>query len=233
MARRPVFIPNASGRTLVLTRMVEFTWFAGMSLKQKQRSIEALHRAAAHLLDDAKILEISSKSPDGDGVALSAFNLSFESKKNFRKFTVESVFQGSKVFESGGPYIDLYSAPSREAKRDERLTNSGPLIGFSFFREPWPLEPKTAFYDWVYLNALMKNPRLAGVLTSFEAFTDIEFNPERSVNCQAYSAALYCSLVARGLLNDALSSKDRFIEIVRGYSLAPRSHSPEQQALQF
>lgn len=232
MAIRPLYMPNAIGRTLVTARMVEFTWFAGMSVRQKQRSIEALHQAAAGL-GVYRVLEISTKSTDEDGIALSAFNLSFKSQKNARRFTVESVFQGSKVFEHGGPYIDLYQAPSRTAKRDERLTASGQLIGFSFFREDWPLEPKTAFYDWVYLNTLVKNPQLASTLTTFEAFTDIEFNPDRSINCQAYSAALYCSLKERDLLEDALSSKERFLAIVGGGERTVRLPAAEQQVFKL
>ena len=232
MAVRPIFVPNSSGRALVTTRMVEFTWFAGMSIKQKQRSIEALHRAAARL-GLHRILEISTKSTDEEGVALSAFNLGFVSQKNERAFTVESVFQGSKVFEHGGPYTDLYQAPSREAKRDERLSTSGRLIGFSFFRETWCLEPKTAFYDWVYLKTLEKNPDLAGTLTNFQAFSDIEFNPERSINCQAYSAALHCSLKERGLLEDALSSRESFLSIVALAESRRRVASPTQQAFKL
>lgn len=232
MAIRPLYVPNLTGRTLVATRMIEFTWFAGMSVKQKQRSIDALHQAAARL-GVYRVLEISTKSTDEDGVALSAFNLGFKSQKNVRQFTVESVFQGSKVFEHGGPYIDLYQAPSRDAKRDDRVASSGRLVGFTFFREDWPLEPKTAFYDWVYLNTLVKNPRLAAVLTTFQAFTDIEFNPERSINCQAYSAALYCSLKGRNLLEDALSSKERFLAIVGGAESTSRPVPTEQRALKL
>lgn len=232
MAIRPIFLPNTSGRALVTAKKVEFTWFAGMSLKQKQKSIEALHQAAARLGID-RVLEISTKSTEQDGIALSAFNLGFTSQKNARQFTVESVFQGSKVFEHGGPYIDLYQTPSRDAKRDERLTTSGRLTRFNFFREDWPLEPLTAFYDWVYLNTLIKNPQLAATLTKFSAFSDIEFNPERSINCQAYSAALYCSLKERHLLEEALSSKERFLAILGDTETAKRILSTEQPAFKL
>ena len=33
-------------------------------------------------------------------------------------------------------------------------------------------------------------------------FTDIEFNPEKSLNCQAYSAALYSSMVKNKILDN-------------------------------
>ncbi|WP_425604621.1 DarT1-associated NADAR antitoxin family protein [Stenotrophomonas sepilia] len=49
----------------------------------------------------------------------------------------------------------------------------------------------------------------------YQAFTDIAFNPEKSVNCQAYSAALYASLRGRGLLTvDVLKDKFAFLSIV-------------------
>jgi hypothetical protein len=68
----------------------------------------------------------------------------------------------------------------------------------------WGLEPKTAFYDWLYINALHKHPELAEQVLLYSAFSDIAFNPERSINCQAYAAALYISLHERGLLTDEL-----------------------------
>ena len=55
----------------------------------------------------------------------------------------------------------------------------------------------------------------AGIIAveTFDAFTDIEFNPERSLNCQARSAALYRSLVHAGKLEEALSSQEAFLRI--------------------
>jgi hypothetical protein len=130
--------------------------------------------------------------------------------------TVEVAFQGSKVFEGGGPCIDLYERSSREAKRDGRLRESGELVRFQLGEERWPLEPKTAFYDWLYLQALRQQPDLASQLLRFAGFSDIEFNPKRSINCQARSAALYVALKKRGLLDEALSSKAAFLRLVSG-----------------
>ena len=42
----------------------------------------------------------------------------------------------------------------REAKKDPRIRESGKLIGFDFEGKEWPLEPKTAFYDWLYASSL-------------------------------------------------------------------------------
>ncbi|TON36462.1 hypothetical protein CGH58_23515, partial [Vibrio parahaemolyticus] len=44
-------------------------------------------------------------------------------------------------------------------------------------------------------------------------FTDIEFNPEKSINCQAHAVALYRSLVHNGVLQQALSSPSEFLAL--------------------
>ena len=57
-----------------------------------------------------------------------------------------------------------------------------------------PLNPKTVFYNWLYINAVLENPLLAAELLKYNAFTDIEFNPAKSINCQAKAAALFVAL---------------------------------------
>ncbi|MBA3525384.1 MAG: hypothetical protein H0T82_00450 [Sphingomonas sp.] len=227
MARRPIFLPTGDSRNLVSDQFVEFEWFPGMSLKQKQRSVEALHTMARHVLGVSHPLEVSSKSPDELGVRLSSFNLKFTTQRG-RALTVEAAFQGSKVFARGGPFRDLFDMSPREAKRDTRLRDSGALVAFSFFGVDWPLEPPTAFYDWLYINALIKNEDLAAEVRLYDAFTDIEFNPEKSVNCQARSVALYCSLARVGELS-TLETPETFRAIHKTHVSEPRHlnyHNP-------
>lgn len=211
MAKRPIFIPKSSGSLLVVGMPIEFVWHPGMSKSQKQKSIRSLHDAAKQSRGIEKILEISSKSENELGIQLSAFNLMLNA--NGFKATIEVLFQGSKVFSKGGPYNDIYQKTSREAKKDERLKNSGQLIAFRYNNRDWPLNPQTVFYDWLYLTALRQNPGLSEQLLEYDGFSDIEFNPDKSINCQAASAALYKSLTERGLLERALSSADEFIKI--------------------
>lgn len=227
MAQRPVYIPTLSGPTLVRTEMVEFQWFPGMSLSQKQKSIAALHEQAGAILGITNILEVSSKSPDALGVKLSAFNLMITTPK--RSYSVECAYQSSKVFELGGPYTDIRDKTSLEAKRDPRLKESGKLVKFNFYGTDWPLQPTTAFYDYVYVNALIRNGHLHDELDCFEGFTDIEFNPTKSLNCQAYSVALYHALKRRGQLEDACQSQTAFIKIVSGYDI---NNAHENESLQ-
>lgn len=210
MAVRPVFVPTNAGYVLSVTKDIDFPWAPGMSKTQKQKSIRALHSAAS---DQGlnHLLEISSKSEDPLGIELSAFNLRIKTKKLGKEFTVESAFQASKVFERGGPYVDILDKNSLEAKKDIRLKESGRLVNFKFYSAIWPLVPRTAFYDWLYLSALSQNKKLASHLLNFDGFTDIEFNPAKSINCQARAAALFVSLVRRDMLDDILSSKERFL----------------------
>ncbi len=203
MATRPIFTPSSTGKLLVWTHHVEFKWFPGMAMSQSRKSIESLHSAARDQVKVSDVLEISSKSPAELGVKLSAFNLMIRTVKYEREFSLECAYQASKVFERGGPFLDLLNVKSIDAKRDPRLNKHGRLTGFHFFGTDWGLQPRTAFYDWLYINALHKQPELAEQVLAYRAFSDIAFNPERSINCQAYAAALYVSLHERGLLTES------------------------------
>lgn len=162
---------------------IDFQFYSGFSLSQKQKCIKSLHEAYLNSYPDRKPLEISSKSTMNLGISLSAFNLTLTN--NTKTFSVECAFQGSKVFENGGPYIDLFDKTSKEAKKDERLKTSGNLIRFQYQNNDYPLEPKDFFYNWLYINALSQNKELTQQLLCYDSFSDIEFNPQKSINCQA------------------------------------------------
>lgn len=215
MAKRPVFISNPSKKDHVDIKNIEFDWYPGFSANQKKKSMNSLHEKFIECYPNLKVLEISSKSDVELGVSLSAFNLMIETKRQ-QKISVETAFQASKVFENGGPFLDLLEKTSREAKKDLRLKNSGKLLYFQFFSRKWELEPKTSFYDWLYLNTLVLNKNLSKEVLKYDAFTDIEFNPEKSVNCQARSVALYVSLYKAGILEKAMSSEEMFKEVAFG-----------------
>ena len=222
MAQRPVFIPqfDTNDEAFVLTKNVEFMWVPGMAFTQRQKSMDSLHSSALQLPGLNNILEVSSKSREKLGVSLSAFNLMIDNAELEQTYSVESAFQSSKVFQDGGPFTELLYKNSREAKRDPRLRESGYLTKFSYLDEDWPIEPQTAFYDWLYIQALrnQSNP-IKDKIFEYDAFTDIEFNPKKSINCQAYSLSLYVSLHRRGRLEDAMKSKADFIECVKSASI--------------
>lgn len=212
MARRPIFLANRDGGDFVKEDLVDFEWHPGLSFKQKQRSVDSLHDAARKL-GISPVLEVSSKSRSDVGRALSAFNLAFDAGEAGR-LTVEAAFQGSKVFERGGPHRDMYGLPGRQIKRDDRLKNSGALVGFEIEGKAWGLEPRTAFYDWLYMNALSRRPDLAAEVLDYVGFSDIEFNPKKSINCQARSVATFVTLHDRRLFDSALSDKGAFVRLL-------------------
>lgn len=221
MAVRPIFIPKLEGDFLVKTQNIDFEWFPGLSVSQKQKSIDSLHTEAKKLEGIEKVLEISSKSKNKLGIALSAFNLMIKSTKG-KQVSVECVFQSSKVFEGDIQYLDLLEVSSREAKKDSRLKSSGRVIAFRTYGKKdkeWKTEPITAYYDWLYINALNQHTEFHKELLGYSAFSDIEFNPEKSLNCQAYSVALFCSLFKRGVLKKALESQEFFLSLYEDYKI--------------
>ena len=204
MAKRPAFFAREEK---VVQDIFSFEWFSGFAISQKQKSIESLHHAILKADADARPLEISTKSKDAIGISLSAFNL------RLNKYTLENVFQSAKVFVNGGPYPDLLNVPPKAAKRDERLHNSGNLKAFRYQNEDFPLIPKTVFYDFIYIAAV-KNSFTADEIkeiSSYNYFTDIEFNPTKSINTQARAAAMIRLLLDEyGDLPDF--SKEDFIQ---------------------
>lgn len=186
----------AKSTDLYVEQTVEFQFHNGFSAEQKSRSIESMHRAIGAISTGSQILEVSSKSSSQLGVSLSAFNLKLHYKSI--PTSVESAFQGSKVFQDSGPYRDLISMQPWESKRDSRLKSSGLAIGYSDqFDNFYPLGKDSSFYDMVYLTALVSNPALLEKLSDYEIFTDIEFSKtklgiqkNRSFNTQARSCAI-------------------------------------------
>lgn len=230
MAKRPVFFPSDQEKGWVEHLSIDFEWYPGFSLSQKQASIDSLHHGVRKYnpgLD--RILEVSTKSRHELGRRLSAFNLkTIHPLKDNVKVDLESVFQGSKVFgEARGPYHHLYDFPARDAKRymKENGLNVGRVREFQLADEVWPNKPKTAFYNFLYLSAakaffewaysLEGDSSLEEELLGYQAFTDIEFNPDKSLNCQAESCALYVALSKAEELSNALVDRESFIAMTQ------------------
>jgi hypothetical protein len=217
MADRPIFVPDADAPGLVREIPFAITWHGGFAPVQKKRNVQELHNAAAHA-GYVCLLEISTKSEEKLGQRLSAFSLVYHSDK-LGDIPLECAYQGSKVFEHGGPYTDLYNVDVRTAKRDPRLKNSGRLVGFTFEDFRFPTEPKTVFYDWLYINTILDHKEwIKNRVDPYSGYTDIEFNPSKSVNCQARSFALFISLMRKGLLDSSIRSPQNFISLVKKYA---------------
>lgn len=229
MAERPIFLPSLKPGRLVEERLIPFTWHKGMAPSQKKKNVIELHEAASKR-GLQPLLEVSTKSEEKLGQRLSAFNLKVVLNEE-ESIPLECAFQGSKVFEMGGPYTDIFFAEGREAKRDPRLSSSGRLIGFRFKGVDFPLVPKTAFYDWLYICSLYPHRVFLERLHRYAGFTDIEFNPERSINCQARSCATFVSLDRLGLLQECIESAERFISVLLPDSMQqPHSDADRQES---
>ena len=211
MANRPCFRPLENVVGYKTVESAPFVWHGGFAFSQKQKNVVALHEAIRKADPSAKVLEISSKSLQPLGVSLSAFNLRMD--LGGVRCTVESVFQSGKVFEGGiGPFPDMCARDSRDVRHfvQERAAGHA-LIAFDLAGERWATEPRTAFFFYLYLKALGDNPDLADGLMEYDAFTDIEFNPKRQINCQAAAAAFYVSLRRQGRLEWAMQTRENFL----------------------
>lgn len=185
MANRPAWRFD-SEKKKIERNSYEFVFNAGFSVVQKQKNIRALHEQI-----EGKALEISTKSLEELGIKFSAFNLKLD------HVFLENIFQSSKKYEHGGPYKDMLNMAPKDAKRDERHQTSGKLLSFIYNKEEFPLEPKTFFYDYIYILSVRECIIAEEIkkLLEYEYFTDIEFNPKKSINCQAKSAAVIKALL--------------------------------------
>ena len=200
MALRPAWTIKHG---IVVGKEFEFQWNGGFAITQKQKNIKNLHQSIEKSTGDAA-LEVSTKSMDPIGVQLSAFELKVGNSY------LENIFQSSKKYENGGPYLDLLNVSPKDAKKDERHKNSGRLISFIQDGIEWPLEPKTAFYDYIYVLAVIEKFGKNLDLSEYSWFTDIEFNPSKSINCQARAITIY-RLIQEKSAFDVLKDKDEWI----------------------
>lgn len=211
MAKRPVYYVE---NDRVKKKDVEFTWIAGLNITKKRENVKSLHTAVTSKTG-MRVLEISSKSEDPLGVRMSAFNLCYA-----EGIKLESYYQASKIFSNGGPFRELAYLPSREAKKDERLKNSGEIKGFRdiLSDKEWTLnEP---YYDFIYLVACAYTLTKEDFdrLNEFDAFTDIEFNPKKAKNTQARAAAvlkLFCAQFGYEKLQEL--NKEEFVRFYNMY----------------
>ncbi len=229
MAERPAFTlaSHATNAEPVSVAYYPFTWSPGMSATQKRKNVEALHRVIREHQPGARPLEVSTKSTEPLGIALSAFNLGVN--RHGVKFHVESLYQASKVFRDGaGPFPNLYDKRPKVVRDAIKPHTGSPLARFAWREVVWPLEPKLAFYTWLYCMALhhIQNRRLVEILLAarYSHFTDIEYNPKRTLNSQSFAVAYYVHLVQSGQADTALAGQDAFLAVFPG--ALPRGFLP-------
>ncbi len=189
--------------------IVEFKYIKGMAFSQKQKNVLSFHKSISELYPDKKILEVSTKSDNPKGVSLSAFNLKLNG------ISIECIFQASKVFEGGVKFDELINFPPKEAHKFIAENEHGKLINFSYEGQIFPLEPKSMFYDYIYISAMIQHSETSSIVSDYDIFTDIEFNEKKSINCQARSCAIYSYMLKTNTVDYYMSSKDRFVELYK------------------
>lgn len=213
MAKRLYFIAKPSYQGLIVEKTIEFEYFRGESQKQKERSIESMHHAIRAFETGGKILDVSKNSDVPLGRKLSGVNLLFETDKG--SYPVLNIFQSAKVFEGGGPYEDLLAVDAALVSKDRRLKESGRLLGFHYDGEPYSLTPRHYFFDWIYVNALNQHKELHEEILSYDMITDIDYNMNSMFASSARALAYFISLYRAERLEDAVSSKESFLEIYK------------------
>lgn len=208
MAKKIVFVKKEE-KPYFKKILVECSFPKGW-IRTPIKGVEAVNEAYCFKMETDQVpFEISSASKTELGKKLSAFNLKDEDGR-----LLECVFQASKKFELGGPYLDLLNVAPNKAKKDPRLKNSGLLKAFILDGKEYPLIPRTAFYDYIYIKALMTNKDLWDEIDTYDAFSDVWFNPEKSLNCQAEAMALFRGLKDSDNLENAIKSYDDFVNTV-------------------
>ena len=220
-------MPKINSNNLVKTDMIRIERHVGFSSRQKKKTINDLHQVICKKYGYKQVLELSSKSGNKLSFPLSPFSLKITNEHDGNQYSVENAFQSSMVFEDAGPYADLLTAPPRQARKDERLITSGELIGYNYFGTEWGVEPLTMFYDWLYVNALKQNPQLHKEVMQYQAFTDITFNPAKSIHCAAYALTLFVALNKRGLLDNVEDPK-AFYDLCNEFTLSNTEHLLEE-----
>ena len=198
---------------------VEFTWHMGMSWQVRQRSSQSLRRSILVKYPERKVIEVSTASDNYElGKQLSALNLTLQTELSdgiTYEMPVENIFQGSKLYDGDGhPHTELFHRSPGDAKRfsKEMQANKRMVVGFEYNGIEFDTFPYSAFYDWVYINALHQHQDLATQILDYDTFTDIHFNQKVAYsskgpfNCQARALAIYVSLYKTNELNEYLKT---------------------------
>ena len=151
------------------------------------------HHGPAGPPANMRVLEISSRSDDPLGRALSAMNLRAAGSDGDRRLPVESIYQAAKCYGHGGPDEPPVPNGFDAKRRDRERRNAGSLRGFQHDGTFWPAASGSAFYDreWIKAAAAAGATR---ELARYDAYTDQFHRPGAAVACQARSAAMLVGL---------------------------------------
>lgn len=186
MAIRPIYISTNNLEYPFISKDIEFKWVNGTSVTQNYKRRDSLKSEIAKIYDINEWLEVSTKSDKELGIKLSALNLHLVTKLGNTK-TVEEIYQSSKVFENGK------------------------IVKFKFGTTEFPNTPYGMYYDYLYMIALYQNKELHEKLKQYNIFTDIKFNPNKSLNTQARAVSIFKTLLSNDMI-DIITKRSEFEE---------------------
>ena len=171
-------------------------------------------RALEYAKPKMSVLEISTRSENPFGKALSPFNLQITLKSG-KRLKVECAYQGSKVLSNGDQFPNLYWGSPRDAALDERIKGKRPSA-FKFLGKSYPTNPPHAFFNWLYMISLLqRKDNVFEKLNQFDAFSDMFYSPRKDPNCQGRAAAQFVALNQAGIIDRDISSRE-LLEILIG-----------------
>ena len=208
MATRTICFP-ISGYPYCREQPVTFTWIKG----SKRQNIRAVHDAVHTTDPDVSILEVSSASVQPEGEAVSSLRLLLRLDSVAQDVPISTVFEAAKVFEHGGPFVDLLTCAPSKVHKDTRLRTNGKLLRYSLEGSEYPIEPHPdSFFEWLYCRALKQFPEKAAQLSRYNAFSDIAAaaDSKKYYGDSSRAAAIYVGLAAAGKL-PCIDSYESFI----------------------
>lgn len=208
MAEKMIFISD--GINPFYEKVINYVFVPGFAPIQRKKNVINLNESIKVEFPNLRTLEISTKSDNELGRQLSAFNLKLDGR------SVESVFQSSKVFADGNQYEFLIDKKPIEAKRFIQNLPKKEIVRFRYDGFDYPINPKSIFYDYIYIKALKENERISSKLINYDIFTDIEFNHKKSINCQARACAIYAYLLKIGKVDEYLDDLGLFKTLYEG-----------------
>ena len=191
-----------------------FEYYNGFAISQKRKSIESFHNI---IKNDGinNILEVSRKNENIIGQMLSAFNLMIKIGND--RFPVECLYQSSKVFGNiqFKQCLTMHPIDAKRYIKEKVKELSLSLSEFRFNEMRFPLNPKSLFYDYLYIWALNQNNSLANEILNYDCFTDIEFNHKNQFASQARSCALFKYLFLNNEVEEFLKKPFLFEDLYR------------------
>ena len=184
MAIRPIYISTGNINNPFIQDDIYFKWISGYSYINKCKRRDSLKQEIEKLYDIKKWLEVSTISDKDIGKKLSALNLMITLSNN-SKYSVENIYQCSKVYENNH------------------------IVSFKFKNTEFENTPYGMYYDYIYMVALFQNKEYHKLINNYYLFTDLFFNPNKSLNTQARAVAIFKSLYDNNYL-DILKDVNEF-----------------------